>query len=494
MPILDYPFVKLLKGDDSAHYFVYDVVSNQLLGVDKIIWDILSMLGNDDSATISRNLSTIYSIALIEKALSEIAVFQQDRHCFQANPLKSFKRPCRKNMLGRILAHKIGHVILEVTQSCNLKCDYCNYSGTYPQERRHTKVKMTRKIAVKCINFLASHCDDYEGEFLSVGFYGGEPLLEYNLIQMVVNECKSVLLRPVQFSITTNGTLLNQAVVKYLVDENISLQVSLDGSREIHDRYRKNAAGTGSFDRIINNLQLMKQIYPDYFKHKVGFNIVISPPFQVQNVMTFFSTNELVASHPVTITLVDPFDTSFYNDFSWAQHGNDYNRELDVLANEYINLVREFKHPQNLFLTELFGKKLQNFDHRPFNLLHSSVYPNGICIPGAQRLFIDAKGNFFPCERGGKTTIGDIYEGFNVPVINRLIDSYIQTSSDCLSCWAVRLCQSCFSMVCKNGKIDLQKKRAQCENIRASYEKYLLLYTKIMEVNPDIFPGKFKGL
>jgi organic radical activating enzyme len=98
-------------------------------------------------------------------------------------------------------------MILQVTQQCNLRCQYCAYSGAY-YNRTHNSARMSFETAKRAIDFLLAR--SHESDHVHVGFYGGEPLLEFDLIKRCVDYVKkSVEGRSITFGITTNATLLN---------------------------------------------------------------------------------------------------------------------------------------------------------------------------------------------------------------------------------------------------------------------------------------------
>lgn len=102
----------------------------------------------------------------------------------------------------------------------------------------------------------------FESESLHLGFYGGEPLLEIELIKKCVDYIqKNVEGKRITFGITTNGTLLTGEVLQFLYDNDFSITISLDGPKEDHDACRKFANGKGSFDIVVKNISEAKRLY-----------------------------------------------------------------------------------------------------------------------------------------------------------------------------------------------------------------------------------------
>ena len=192
---------------------------------------------------------------------------------------------CRENVLEKIehpatqtlsyhLEHRVQKVTLQLTQNCNLRCDYCAYSGKYNQ-RTHNSGRMSLDTVKKSIDYAIEHSDGVEN--LNIGFYGGEPLLEFeNLKNAVEYVDEKYHGRKVNYSITTNGTIMSDEIVKFLMEHDFSVLISLDGPKELHNKNRVFANGEGSFDKIMQNLRYVKDNYPIFFE-KISFNTVVPP-------------------------------------------------------------------------------------------------------------------------------------------------------------------------------------------------------------------------
>ena len=102
---------------------------------------------------------------------------------------------------------RLGQLILQVTQQCNLRCSYCTYSGIYEGNRTHSSNWMSFETAKKAIDFFFDH--NIDSAKVPVGFYGGEPLLAFDLIVQCIEYIEDKIEgREIQFGLTTNGTLL----------------------------------------------------------------------------------------------------------------------------------------------------------------------------------------------------------------------------------------------------------------------------------------------
>jgi len=150
----------------------------------------------------------------------------------------------------------VGHIDLIVTEDCNGCCDYCFVEGKNPN-------RMDAPTADRSIDFLVDHSGKLKT--LNVLFFGGEPLLEFDLIQHIVSYCErksAATGKKFAFSITTNGTLLTPEMLAYFNAKGVKFLLSLDGTREMHNKYRKLRSGEPAWDAVVAKLPLFKRYQP----------------------------------------------------------------------------------------------------------------------------------------------------------------------------------------------------------------------------------------
>ena len=145
--------------------------------------------------------------------------------------------------------HKLNMIMLNTTDQCNFRCRMCFCHWDAP--------KMTKEIADKAIE-LALPRKDPKVEKLTINFFGGEPLLNYDLIQYVIEKWKDKC----RFSITTNGSLLTEEILNYLKDNNVGFLLSIDGDKETQDYNRPLANGKGSFELVEPKINMILERYP----------------------------------------------------------------------------------------------------------------------------------------------------------------------------------------------------------------------------------------
>ncbi|GHT71583.1 hypothetical protein FACS1894155_12210 [Bacteroidia bacterium] len=187
-------------------------------------------------------------------------------------------------------------ITFEVTDACNLKCTYCGYGEFYSDyDTRENKILPVKK-AMLLLNYLNNLWNSAQNTSLKkevyISFYGGEPLMNMQFIRQVVDFVENELeqqVRKFSFSMTTNAILLHK-YMDYLVKHDFNLLISLDGNRD-NTAYRIDKNGNPAFDRIIRNVNLLKDIYPNYFLKKVNFNAVLHNKNSVEEIYTFFKSN-----------------------------------------------------------------------------------------------------------------------------------------------------------------------------------------------------------
>lgn len=364
--------------------------------------------------------------------------------------------------------HAITDLILQVTQRCNLRCGYCVYSGNY-LNREHTNKDMSFENAKRAIDFVLQRDDELKDIYF--GFYGGEPLLKIDLIQQCVKYIKdNVQGKKIHFNVTTNGTLLTTEIAKFLMENNFDVLISLDGSKEEHDINRKYANNKGSFDDIVNNIKVIKKVYPEFVK-KIGFNAVINPQNDYCKVKNFFDTDKLFCDADVTMNLIDDVnsktDINFNDIFYVIQKFDKFKFYLFMLGKLDKENVPEYILKDKVRIADRY-RRMKN----KYYELGEKCHHNGPCMPGARRLFVNVEGKFFPCERVPETSqimnIGSLDSGFNVEAIKALLNIGKLTKKECIGCWALPQCSICAKYAIKNGVLSKEEKSTYCESSKAT--------------------------
>lgn len=399
--------------------------------------------------------------------------------------IEEIKHP-DSDFVEHLVDKRLSQLILQVTQQCNLRCSYCIYGGMY-ENRSHSNETMTLDLAQKSIDFFLKH--SYETDHLVISFYGGEPLLNIELIKQCVEYAvKNIDGKKVLFTITTNGTLLTEEIMDFLAKNSFYTLVSLDGAKEEHDLNRKFRSGQGSFDIIVNNINKFKSKFPEYVNKYLQINAVISPKTRTTCVEDFFSANDFLEDKQINFT---PLNLTGLKE--------DVNIEYDyVVKREYeyfkllLYLLGKIKRESvSKLVIELQGdiKKLYRMlkRHKKVALIN---HHSGPCVPGCSRLFVNVKGDFYPCERVPELAcccIGNIDHGFDTKKIREILNIGKLTENECKKCWAISMCNMCINELnCSQDCFLKEEKLKSCLSNKAGVMRDLYELLAICELGYEI--------
>lgn len=394
------------------------------------------------------------------------------------NRVKEVEHPAT-NVVKDFLNNKLKKINLQITQQCNFRCEYCVYSGEY-ENRGHSVSRMSWETAKKGIDFILSHSKDSSS--IDVSFYGGEPLLEYNLIKKVMKYAKEAAEgKLVSFSMTTNGSLLNEEMVRFFLDYNMRITVSLDGPKEIHDKNRKFASNNnGTFDSVYNNIRTIVKNIPE-FRQRLQYSMVIDPTIKLNCLDEFIVTEDELFDDT---TIMGSFISNVYRKDKLSA-GEDFSRDWEYSRFKYfLNLLNRVSDTNNLQILRTSNSSLLDFiskSKQSVAPLGSKDHHAGPCIPGQIRLFMSTDGNFFPCERVSEKSeimkIGSINEGLNLEKVKYLLNVGKLTEDKCKNCFAFRGCIVCSAMADNgdegNNKLSRDLKLEACSRSRFIFEELL---------------------
>jgi len=366
----------------------------------------------------------------------------QEQGVLQKNVVTEIENPST-HYLEHFAYNRLYQLTLQVTQQCNLRCAYCIYSGLYNNSRQHANKRMDFETAKKAIDFFINKTR--ERNRINIGFYGGEPLLEFDLIKKCVSYAKEMVEgKEVDFIMTTNGTLLTGEIARFVVENDFKLTISLDGSKREHDANRKFSSGKGSFDTIMGNVRQIRKEYPEYAK-KISFTTVVNPKADLGCVMEFFQTDDILSDSYIMFSEMEEKDL-----------------KNAVNYDESFYLIRNYEYFKMLLM--LVGKisrdsvsKLMLVSHGQYELFHQTLHKHfalvpkthhgGPCLPGIKRLFVTTDGKFLPCEKVSETLdyfyIGSAETGFEMDKMKNMINNGKVTAEECKNCWNLSNCMIC---------------------------------------------------
>jgi len=392
-----------------------------------------------------------------------------------------------------ILRSGLQELILEVTQKCNLRCKYCVYSESYPGVRGYNPKDMDKDTALKAIDVYFSLLK--EGKAYnpyrepSIAFYGGEPLLNFELIKTCITHVMENYtdFNP-YFVMTTNSTLLSEEVVAYLSQYNFEIVLSIDGPREEHDRNRVFPGGTGSFDTIMENVKSLADS-----GLKVYCQSVYDLKTDIDKVHEFFYQEDV----PL-LSGADPPSSKipnvYYDKFS-ARERKIYEERLAKMLTYQIEKVKKGKERKR---EEKNGKgRISLYDLNLMNRIisvlnrHTGMYKDpyipytGSGIPGF-KLFADAFGFFRICERtfGDASIIGDVESGLDYEKILGILRALRSETAVCESCVAKNMCSLCYVTFASGPAI--KRDPAICEDVKMRVEGTFSHLWSIAEIDENV--------
>lgn len=507
--------IKFRTGEKT--YF-YDVSTGSIIEVNDVEYSVLDDFHRIPlQEIVDRNVS--FTPEKIRKTYADMEAQQKTNHFLIDH------EPAKAEEVGEVVFQKKRHtlteflkthssmMILGITERCNLRCEYCCYSGQFEGWRTHGSGSISFETAQKAIH---DHlCTKQPDNLCAISFYGGEPLLEFDLLKDSVLYAEREALKfnkKPTFTITTNGTLLNDEIMQFLVEHEFLVMISLDGPKEVHDRYRVytgNDHRKGSFDTVMKNIDRFKELAPDYRKR--GLSMTLAPP------ILWNETEALITKYfpyfPMTrVSLVnmdgrkDRPDRRNCSDLCDCRKGEPATIELEMSNSDDQILQREFAKYQKALYEHsveellpimplhsmLFSPALRSIHERLVTsrpLPHTFIVP---CLPGFSRRFCDINGNYYPCERvenSKRFLLGNVDIGYDAESASRLMRWFNETG-DCANCVSVKTCNLCYAAIHgSDSELPLVRSRLEssCHRVNEATPPLLHKYVEIVERNPQAF-------
>ncbi|MGN1479589.1 MAG: thioether cross-link-forming SCIFF peptide maturase, partial [Acutalibacteraceae bacterium] len=237
-----------------GYNIVLDVCSGAVHAVDDVAYDIISMFETNSHEDIIAAMTTKYadnadiSKEDIEECYAQVQSLKCDGQLFAPDTFEPMAGKLKEKTAGVVKA-----LCLHIAHTCNLNCSYCFASqGKYHGER----ALMSFEVGKRALDFLVENSGSRRN--LEVDFFGGEPLMNFEVVKDLVAYARSIEKekgKNFRFTLTTNGILIDDDVIDFANKECSNVVLSLDGRKEIHDRFRVDYKGNGSFDKIVPKFQ-----------------------------------------------------------------------------------------------------------------------------------------------------------------------------------------------------------------------------------------------
>lgn len=365
---------------------------------------------------------------------------------------------------------KIYALTLNVTQRCNLACKYCYVEDPGSQPF------MSESTARRAVDFIA----DYEGiEGFGIAFYGGEPLLNFPVIQSTIEyasrEAEKRGLPEVKYDITTNGTLVTDEMIDFFREYKVAVMFSMDGPAHIHDALRVTPQGEGTHALVLENLQKLINATGE---HKVSVSSVITNRSRLKDAYEYLSQFPLTEIKLSYVRYLNEIEERKYA-LSESQR-NQFIEDMRGLAKECLNLLLEGTHPP-----------YYNFENK---ILHLWTHTKRkyFCPAGLTRFGISPEGGIYPCGPASDLRdwkLGTLKEGLEEKAVNRWVSLIsVENRDKCISCWARYLCVGGCPVQAVRGT---DKKR--CEINILSSELAIAIYAAVKEKNEMLLASLVDG-
>ena len=464
----------------SDNYYFYDAGTGKVLQCSEAAYTVLKYLETNDDITFK---AIDLSEDELYKAVEEIEDAVKQEKILLAPIATTFIGDATESLYNSI--SNLNQMCLEVTERCNLRCDYCIYHKENHKFRNYGERDMSWEIAQKAIDYYLAHADPNRSFF---AFYGGEPLLKFDLIRKCIEyiQCKNVYNHKISYSMTTNGTLMTPEKAAFFASiPEFNIVFSIDGDQLTHDEQRKDINGIGSFADAFAGYKCTLDAYGERASELISINSVLTPPYtedKLNRIQDFFNREA----------------SGIEKQYSYVEYEReDYENQLE----DYKNRDSHSWHPvfdwqtkagqsqKELFTWGATVKALAIIHKRYITKNPTTKYKfNGCCVPGGRKIYVTTEGKYKVCERVGECPeIGTVDTGLNVECIQRkFINEYIEKSlPDCKKCWAINLCAQCYATCYDHLGINIPKKRVRCEEQRFGLKSDLTLYHQILEKAPD---------
>ena len=391
--------------------------------VDDVAYDIIALYETTEKEQIVNSLVEKYahenlSREEIGECYDEITELKNEGKLFSPDTFAPISNKLKEKTSGVVKA-----LCLHVAHTCNLNCAYCFASqGKYSGER----AVMSEEVGKRALDFLIENSGTRHN--LEVDFFGGEPLMNFDIVKNLVayaREREKETGKNFRFTLTTNGVLIDDDVIDFANREMSNVVLSLDGRKEIHDEFRVDYAGKGSFDKIVPKFQKLVEARggKDYYMR--GTFTHRNPDF-VNDIRTMLDLGfDELSMEPVVCA---PDDPAALND-----------SDLEVVMQQYEELA-------SLMLERRRQGKPFTFYHYMIDLSGGPCIYKRVsgCGSGTEYMAVTPWGDLYPCHQfvgDEKFKLGDIYNGVtNTALQNEFKQCNVYAHPECNDCWAKLYC------------------------------------------------------
>ena len=444
---------------------VLDVNSNSLFTVDVLAMRMIPLMENLDVDELVVELTSDFAEEVVREAYEELSELVAAGILFSVGSLPQANFDPEE--------FEVKSMCLHVSHDCNLRCRYC-FAGTGPYGQERTN--MSYEMGKKAIDFLVGQAKNTS--FIEIDFFGGEPLLNFPVVKQLVHyarELEPEIGKTFNFSLTTNGVLLNEEIEGFIADQGINLILSIDGRKEINDLLRPFADGTGSYDQLMNIYQKLnaKRAGCEDNRYGLGVYTYYRGTFTSEN-LDFDQDVLHLSDQGFRRISIEPVILP-------------ENRRYALRSEHLPEIYESYDRLTEAYLERLGTDQEFYFHHFEVELDDGPCYAKRItgCGAGYHYIAVTPEGDIYPCHQfvgNRKWLIGNLEEGFtNKAAMNLLRDTNIYTKEECRTCWVRHFCGGGCHVNADGFNGDVAVPHAiSCEMMRKRYEN--ALYLKVLEL------------
>ena len=407
-----------------GYNIVLDVCSGSIHVVDDVAYDIIGMYEDNSREDIIKAMCHKYAdkeditTADIEECFAQVESLKNSGKLFAPDTFEPMADKLKAKTAGVVKA-----LCIHIAHTCNLNCSYCFASqGKYHGDR----AVMSFEVGKRALDFLVENSGSRRN--LEVDFFGGEPLMNFEVVKQMVEYARSIEKekgKNFRFTLTTNGLLIDDEVIEFANKEMSNVVLSLDGRKEIHDRYRVDYAGNGSWEKIVPKFQKLVEARGGKGYYMRGTFTHANPDFlnDIQQMLDLGFTE--LSMEPVVCAPGDKEELT--------------QEDLPVVMEQYEKLAE-------LMLERDRQGKPFTFYHYMIDLTGGPCIYKRIsgCGSGTEYMAVTPWGDLYPCHQfvgEEKFRLGDIWQGVtNTEIQNEFASCNVYARPDCHDCWAKLYC------------------------------------------------------
>ena len=403
---------------------VLDVCSGGVHVVDEVAYDIIAMFETNSRETVLAAMEEKYadrpdiSKEDIGECYEQVVALKEAGKLFAPDTFEPMAGKLKQKTAGVVKA-----LCLHVAHTCNLNCSYCFASqGKYHGDR----AVMSYEVGKQALDFLMENSGTRRN--LEVDFFGGEPLMNFQVVKDLVAYARRVEKekgKNFRFTLTTNGVLVDDDVIEWANRECSNVVLSLDGRKEVHDRFRVDYAGKGSWDKIVPKFQKFVEARGGKEYYMRGTFTHANPDF-LKDIQTMLDLGfSELSMEPVVCAEGDP----------------------SALTKEDMAIVMEqYEKLAELMLERDKAGKPFTFYHYMIDLVGGPCIYKRIsgCGSGTEYMAVTPWGDLYPCHQfvgEERFKLGDIWNGVsNTAVQQEFASCNVYAHPECRDCWARLYC------------------------------------------------------